>query len=378
MKRGWLFWAVVMALTAGAVLVGLRLGREAAGVQGSADRRAGEGSATALPVPVRTVIARAGDLVVYEEVAGTVRPAQEVTVSARVPGRVLRVPVQVGERVRQGQVLVELETQDLEAQVRQAQAALASARTQAAQAAENRRRMEELYQAGVVSPQQLEAARAQDEVAQNAVQTASSALELAQRQLENARLTAPLSGVVTALNVDPGELVGAGVPLAAVAALDEVLVEGGVGERTASHLRPGQEVEVILDLPSRQVWRGIVSSVSPAADPVTRLFTVKVKLNNPDLRLKAGSFARLRVAVEERRGAVLIPLEAVVRRGEETYVFVVEGTTARLKPVRLGLEDGLRCEVLTWLAGGEEVVTAGQDNLRDGSAVAVVERGDAS
>lgn len=378
MKKSWLFWSVVAALTAGAVLVGLRMGREAAGVRSGAERKAANGSATALSVPVRATAARVGDLVVYEEVAGTIRPAQEVVISPRVPGRVSRVLVRVGERVAQGQVLVELEAQDLEAQVRQAQAALASARAQAAQAAENRRRMEELYRAGVISPQQLEAARAQDEVAQNGVQTATSALELVQRQLENTRLTAPLSGVVTALNVDPGELVGMGVPLVTVARLDEVLVEGGVGERTAVRLRPGQEVEVILDLPVREVWRGTIFSVSPAADPMTRLFTVKVSLANPGLRLKAGSFARLRLITEERKGAVLIPLEAVVRRGEETYVFVVEGAVARLRPVRLGVEDGRQCEVLTGLAGGEEVVTAGQDGLRDGSPVAVVERGDAS
>jgi membrane fusion protein (multidrug efflux system) len=156
--------------------------------------------------------------------------------------------------------------------------------------------------------------------------------------------------------------------------MDKVKVVAGVGERDIALVKEGTtQATVRVDAYPDEVFPGTVRKVSPVADERTRTVEVEIHIDNPGYRLKPGMFARVDLTLQERANAVVIPDHAVLRADEATFLYVVEGTTARRRAVRLGLAEGERVEVLEGVRAGERVVTRGQRLLEEGSAVTVVE-----
>lgn len=418
--------------------------------------------ATAQPVAVEVRAVQRRTLEEVMEASGSVQAVATADVVAKIPGRVVRVTVDEGSRVRQGQVVVQLDSSDLEAQaaqaranwemarsrlvqaragvrlaaetarhqVSQARAAVDAARAQVAaaqaqvQAAASQRarteadlqRVQQLFGQGAIPAQQVdavraaaEAARAQHEAAQAqwqaaqdqlqaaeaalrlaqtafqqvairqreveqaeaAVRQAEAALRLARLQLEHTRVRAPLDGEVVDRRIDPGEYAAPGVPLLTVADVSTVRVDLAVSETRIRSVHIGQPVGITVDaLPGRQ-FAGRVEGLSPAADPRTRSFLVKVRVPNPDGALRPGMFARGRIVLQSKRDVPAVPAEALVHQGGRAFVFVVESGRARRRPVSGGLTSAGWTEV-RGLAPGTLVVTDGQGLLRDGDPVTVV------
>lgn len=417
------------------------------------------GTPPPVAVEVREVERRTLEEVV--EASGSVQALFTADVTSRIPGRVLSVLVEEGDRVRRGEVVVRLDPADVEEQVRQAEAALeaararvpqalaavdlasdtaqhqveqaqaavqaaraqaASAEAQVAAAASQRtraeadlRRAQELFAQGAVPAQQVDAARAaadaaraQHEAAQAqwraareqmlaaeaalrlaqaarrqvdirqrdveqaraAVRQAEAALQLARLQLQHTVVRAPLSGVVVERRADPGEYAAPGAPLLVVADTSTVWVNLAVSETQIGSVRAGQAARVTVDALPGRVFAGRVESRSPAADPRTRTFLVKVRVPNPDGALRPGMFARGRITVRSRRDAPAVPEEALRYEGPRAYVFVVESGRAFRRSVALGLSSGGWVEV-RGLEPGTRVVVSGQTLLRDGDPVTV-------
>jgi multidrug efflux pump subunit AcrA (membrane-fusion protein) len=192
---------------------------------------------------------------------------------------------------------------------------------------------------------------------------------------------APIAGVVTSLPAQVGMTVSQSVPLARIAGGDALEIRLYVAERFISRVGLHQPCEITLDAWPGEVFRGSVSEIAPTVDPASRTMEVKVNVDNPGSRLKAGMFAKVRIITEEKEGIVKIPAAALIRRFGEEYVFTVEADpdnpenhTARRKIVRPGiLIDGV-LEIAEGLEPEDEVVVRGQTLLEDGARVNVTDR----
>lgn len=208
-------------------------------------------------------------------------------------------------------------------------------------------------------------------IAEAGVQQARTALELVQTQLDEATVTAPVDGVIAARYVSPGETPGRGRPLFTIIS-NEVEAIFAVEEGHIGDVYVGQPAAIrVVAYPGRD-FAATVTSVSPAADPKTHTFTVKVTPADKQGLLKSGMFADVSLLVEERAGALLVPKSAVRRNNGEATVFVVKENQVEVRPVILGIEYGHKFEVLKGLEAGEQVVVSGQSNLSGGSRVEVV------
>ncbi len=199
---------------------------------------------------------------------------------------------------------------------------------------------------------------------------ARARMEAVAYEIDNSTLRAPISGFIVKKHVDVGDWVHAGEPVADLVDLDPVFAAGPVGERKIARLRTGLPTTVTLDAFPGEVFAGEVAHIIPRADTRSRSFPVKVRLSNARGRLKAGMLARVVVIVASGEPSVLVPKDAVVRRGPDQLVFVVSNGQA--KAVKVDTGRGYRA--LLEIAGGDlkpgqQVVTLGNEVLRDGAKV---------
>lgn len=325
----------------------------------------------------------------------TVAPAAMVHVVARVPGRVREVRVREGDEVHAGDALVLLDTRDLvlaarqaEGQVALARASLRAARTQRDLLGRDLARYRELARTQSVSRGEMErieaqheAAEAQVGVAEAQARVAETGLAMARQAVEDARVVAPVDGLVVERRVDPGQETApsAGAPLLVLASMDPVRVEGSVPEVLLGRIRVGMEATVRFDGLPGETFRGTVALVGPTVDPVSRLVRVRVEVANPlkdgRRRFAAGMSGVLEIVPEAGRYFV-VPMNAVRRQeGERLVLFVVgeDGRVAEraIRPVR---KEGLTFLALEGLAEDERLVTAGPKELASGDLVDVVNR----
>jgi membrane fusion protein (multidrug efflux system) len=321
----------------------------------SAPAAGGTRGASAVSVEVATVQQR--DLVESVQAVGSLRSQNSVVLRPEVAGRVVALGFRDGQRVRKGALLVQLDDQLPRAQVAQAQAEVSIARA-------NDQRNRELVAQGFVSQ------RTRDESAAN-LQVAQAKLALAEATAARLRIVAPFDGVAGIGKVSVGEYVKDGAEIVNLEDLDHLFVDFRLPERYQSEVRVGQAVQVALDALPGVPRSAQVRALDPLIDADGRSLAVRASLDNPGLQLRPGMFARATLQLSERKGALVVPEEAVVPQGAGAHVFrVVAGAdgkpAAERVPVQLGLRaDGL-VEILQGVAPGETVVTAGQQRLQKG------------
>ena len=321
----------------------------------SAPAAGGTRGVSAVSVEVATVQQR--DLVESVQAVGSLRSQNSVVLRPEVAGRVVALGFRDGQRVRKGALLAQLDDQLPRAQVAQAQAEVSIARA-------NDQRNRELVAQGFVSQ------RTRDESAAN-LQVAQAKLALAEATAARLRIVAPFDGVAGIGKVSVGEYVKDGAEIVNLEDLDHLFVDFRLPERYQSEVRVGQAVQVALDALPGVPRSAQVRALDPLIDADGRSLAVRASLDNPGLQLRPGMFARATLQLSERKGALVVPEEAVVPQGAGAHVFrVVAGAdgkpAAERVPVQLGLRaDGL-VEVLQGVAPGETVVTAGQQRLQKG------------
>jgi RND family efflux transporter MFP subunit len=289
-----------------------------------------------------------------EEVVGTVRAVRSATIAPTVTGSVADVRVTVGSVVRAGDVLVRLSAREIDARLEQAKAVYALAKL-------DRDRAARLRAEAAISVAQYDAALAQFQVAE-AARTEASTLS------EHAVLRAPFAGVVTAKLVNVGDTALPGQALLVVEAPDALRFEARLPEAAARGLVAGRPQALRLDGLDHELI-ATISEIDPVVDATSR--TVLVKLDLPhDPELRSGRFGRLLFA-SGATDAITVPADAVVRRGQLEIVFVVEGSAARLRLVRTAGERDGRIEIVSGLAGGEQVAVSDAAQLVDGQPVEV-------
>ena len=305
------------------------------------------------------------------EAVGSLRSRRSVVLRPEISGRITQLNFSDGQRVRKGQLLVQLDDQLPRAQVQQSRAELSIARA-------NHKRNQELVAQGFISQ------RSVDESAAN-LEVAEAKLALAEATAQRLRIVAPFDGIAGIRGVNVGDYLKDGADIVNVEDLDAVYVDFRLPERLQNKVKTGQTARVAFDaLPGVQ-YSAVVLAINPQIDADGRSLAVRGCIDNRRLQLRPGMFARVTAVFGERSDANVVPEEAIVPDGAAPYVLrVVAGTeegsqVAKRTPVRLGARTPGFVEVVEGLAPGDVVVTAGQQRLqRDGTAVRVVELGQPS
>lgn len=305
----------------------------------------------AVPVAIDTVI---------EDIraVGTLQPNESVVIAPEISGRVSKIAFREGETVKAGDALVELDAVMLQAELDKAKSDLALAQA-------NQERAHALAKQGIATQ------RARDE-AQAAFQAGQANLALAQARLEKTTLTAPLSGVVGLRTISTGAYVTPGQRLVDVVDVDTLKVDFRVPELEAAQIKVGQHIVVNADAVPGASFDGQIYAIDPIVDVNGRAIRLRAQVANPDRKLAPGFFARIRIVVERRENAVLVPESAVFPLAGKTLVYRVVNGKALQTEVTLGLRRPGEVEVRRGLASGDTVVKAGQQRLRDGAVVQVV------
>ncbi len=323
------------------------------------------------------------------EYSGIIRGVNEVNVMAKVATRVTAIKVKPGDYVKQGQILLTLDSSDYEAGIRQAEAAVAMAEAgqkandaQKATALTNYERTLQLHESGAVSDSQLEAAKAQYDAlncgsAEAAVEQARAGLQQAQNSIGNCNITAPINGVVGTIGLSLGETASMQSPAAIISDTSSLEIEVQVSESEIAYVQEGSEVKVTVSAVRQEPFDGLVQSVSVAADPSSRNYIVKIAMDNPDNLIKSGMFAQTALATVSEEDALCVPRNAVIPKGSKSVVYIIdEDSRARMVEVETGIENSSYIQVIKGLKEGQQVIEKGNTLVNDGSKVRVVTGGE--
>ncbi|HZK40456.1 MAG TPA: efflux RND transporter periplasmic adaptor subunit [Atribacterota bacterium] len=201
------------------------------------------------------------------------------------------------------------------------------------------------------------------------VRQAKAALDMARYQLKNTQITAPISGKVTSISVSSGEMISPSVPLLSIIDVSRIFVKVGISEKDISKIEIGQKVDLGIDAFPEEKFQGEVVSKGVAVDQISKTLEVKIEILQPEVDIPVGIFARGDILVKTNQDALIVPSSALTRKQDGIYVYVVEEGRARQKEVVLGIIQGERIEVLDGLSEGEEIVVLGNQELQDGLKV---------
>jgi len=297
------------------------------------------------------------------EAVGTARANEQVTLSAPVTERLVRLGFDDGAFVRRGQVVAVLAQGQESAQLAEAQARQREAQQQLA-------RIQTLKQRGFATQSQLDI--------QNAAAAAARAQASGVRASMSERvITAPFSGYASLRTISPGAVVSSGTPIATISDISTIKLDFPVPETVLSTLRPGLTIAAVSAAYPDQPFRGQIANIDPVIDPNTRAVMVRAVLPNPDNKLKPGMLLTVAIETSPRLG-LSVPELAIVGEGDARYVYTIDpGGTARRTAVRTGLRSAGRVEILEGLKPGQKVVTEGVVKLSEGMKVRLAGAGNA-
>jgi RND family efflux transporter MFP subunit len=363
--------------------------------------------AESVPPPTASVsVVTRGDLSSTLTVAGEFQPYQEVELHAKVSGYIRRINVDIGDRVRAGQVIATLEVPELNAQVaasqaeiRHSQSEIARAQSEVSLAESNHTALHEAYsrlleasklRPGLIAAQELDDSRARDQEAEAKINVAKSALEATKEQLgvsqaDNQRVqslkdysvvTAPFAGVVTMRYADVGSLIQAGttsntqsMPVVKVAQSDLLRLRMPVPEEDVPFIKVGGDVAIKIQATGKTI-SGKIIRFTRELTTSTRTMLVEVDVPNPDLTLSTGMTAEATIVLQSQENVLTVPAGAVLTGDQQPFVLIVDAENKVQKvPVVLGIQGSDRAVILKGLDEHQSVIVSGQSNYQVGQVV---------
>lgn len=323
---------VLTVLLAGALALG------AAGCRRNTARAADAAGAQLTVGTENVAIARIGTVTNGPAISGSIEPALDATIRAQVAGSVLSTSAEVGQPVRKGQQLAQLDATALQDAFLSARSAVASAQATNEVAQRNLARSRTLLQAGAIAQRDLETAQTQASSAAAALSDARARLAAAQKNFENTRIVAPFSGVVSQKSVSAGDVVQPGTALYTVVDPSTMRLEASVPSDQLTLVHTGTDVTFTVTGLAGREFHGRVTRVSPAVDPATRQVQIIVSIPNPGRMLVAGLYADGRVSSSTRQG-VVVPNAAVDLRMQRPAVLRIRNGKVERVDVTLGMHD---------------------------------------
>ncbi|HVO72548.1 MAG TPA: efflux RND transporter periplasmic adaptor subunit [Ignavibacteriaceae bacterium] len=293
------------------------------------------------------------------ELTGTITGSNDVAVVAEASGRVTAVYAKVGDNKPKGSLLIQLDDE-------LKHAAYLTAEVNYEKAKKDFDRYESLFKEGSIAATRYEAAKLE-------LQSAESQYITARREYNDTKITAPISGVVTAKNVDEGDYVNKGAVVANIVDISNLKVKLNVAEKDAFRLKPGDNVEIFTDIYPGTTFKGKIETISDQGD-AAHTYPVEITLpNNGRHPLKAGMFGRVSFTSIKNNESILIPREALVGSVKDAKLFVVENGVAKEKNIVIGNVYDDMLEVLQGVKEGDQIVVNGQNNLKNDYRVNVIQ-----
>jgi len=306
-----------------------------------------------------------------------------VPVAPRAAGRLQDISVRLGDQVGKGQRIAKVEDYELLEQIKQQEAAqevasatIRSREADLALAKTNVDRNRSLFERQLLPKQTLDdnearyqSAQAQLDLARAQAQQSKARLDELKINLNNTIITSPVNGFVSRRLVDPGASVGQNAPVVEVVDISRVRMIANVVEKDLKQLQAGDVTRVQVDAFPGETFTGRIARVSPVLDPATRTAPIEVEIANPTYRLKPGMYARVGVTLDTKKDALVVPANALIDLGGRRGVFMPLSETAVFRAVQVGTEQGDIVEILGGLTEGNEVITTGAGQLRDGDRI---------
>lgn len=327
------------------------------GAAGSSRADRPTGGTRAIAVEVATAVATRVSTDI--RAIGSLQSDETVQLAPEIAGRISTIDFEEGSRVKSGDVLVRLDDALLRAEVADTEARLNLAKA-------NNERARQLSRTGNVTD------RSRDEAVTN-FETALAALELAKTRLDKHLLRAPFDGIAGVRTVSVGAFVAVGTPVVNIEKIDGIKVDFKVPEIYLTSISVGQVIDVTVDAIPRRTFEGKVYAINPQVDVNGRALQVRARIENKDLILRPGLFARILIKGVVERDVVLVPESAILPRAGDNFVFRVADGRADEIRVQLGDRSDARVAITEGIVAGDVIVTAGQHKLRNGAAVDVVE-----
>ncbi|MEY4589321.1 MAG: hypothetical protein RL497_1397 [Pseudomonadota bacterium] len=339
--------------------------------------------------PVRTTITAANQQHLMAEYAGTIVARVESQLAFRVGGKIQARKVDVGSRVKSGQTLMQLDTQDLTLGLNQAQANAHSAQTQYDLASKELKRFRDLHASGAISLSMLDAKNAAFEAAKAYFEQAQAQRREREHQTQYAHLKADMNGVVTAIHAEIGQVVAAGLPVVTLAQMDEhtthnasaknqpsdLEMEIAIPENNIELINKADAIEIQLWASRKEVFRGHIREISPVANPITRAFSAKISFIDITEKqaqlLKLGMTAAAKFLLTTPQAYIKLPLSALRHHQGQTQVWqVVQGQAKPITVSVAGIDDN--DVLIKGLEPGQTIITAGVHVLTEGQAVTLL------
>jgi membrane fusion protein (multidrug efflux system) len=317
------------------------------------------------PAAVDVVRPERGPITRYVTLPGEIKPYQQATLYAKVAGYLKTIMVDKGDPVKEGALLAEIEVPELLAERARYRAEVEVADLDYKRLSESQKKAPDL-----VMPQTVDDARGKLDVAK-------ANLERTETLLNYAKIIAPFSGIVTRRMVDPGAFIpaatsGSAAQNAAIITLTDfnrVRLQVAVPEVEASLVATGQPVKFTVEgLPGRS-FDGQVTRFSYSLDEESKTMLVEIELPNPKLVLRPGMYAMVKIGIERKKDAFLVPVDALVQEKAGAFVFTLTGNRAKKLPVKTGFDDGRRVEIVNGLKPDQSVILVGKQPLSDGQPI---------
>jgi membrane fusion protein (multidrug efflux system) len=306
-------------------------------------------------MPVEAEAAKAEHIAQEIIAVGSLRSNESVILSSEIAGRLVKMQFTEGQPVKAGTVLFVIDDSVHRAELDQAQAGLALSQR-------NHERAMELFGRKLISQRERDEAAARLDVDQATV-------ALAKARLAKTRISAPFDGVVGLRAVSPGDYIQPGQALAPLEQIGLLKVDFRLSEAALSRIAVGQTLNLEVDAYPGQLFPGKVYAIDPRLAEETRSIGVRARVPNDKGRLRPGLFARVRLTIAQRENAILVPEQAIVPQGDKLFVYVIEEGKAAIRPVRVGLRQAGRAEIVEGVRPGELVITAGVQKIGPGSPV---------
>jgi RND family efflux transporter MFP subunit len=336
---------------------------------------------------VQTDVASRGTVGEKITLTGPLKAKDQVDVTPKLTGRVLQLKVDTGQPVGRGALIAVIEDAEIGQQVERSKASIAVGQASVSQreaelanARAELDRNKKLMEAGLISRQEFEAIQTRYKVAESQLDLARAQRrqsEAEQRELNirfgQTRIYSPMAGFIARRHVDVGALVNPSTPIVTVVKVDTMVIHANAPERDIARIKPGGVATVTLDSMPGQQYTGRVMRISPMLDPGTRNGVVEIEIENRGGALKGEMFASAEIDLGTSRDTTLVPRDALIYRGDQPGVYLVENETARFRAVETGLTQQDKVEVVSGLKEGEVVITRGANTVKEGDRVRVVE-----
>jgi multidrug efflux system membrane fusion protein len=301
--------------------------------------------------------------------SGEIRGRYETQLAFQVGGKITKRNVDLGSRVSTGDVLMEIDSKDIQQTVNISSAQVSSAESQLQLAQTNLERYRTLLEQGAISRAQLDQYQNAYEVALAAVRQSSAQFTQGTNQLGYSTLVADSDGIISNISAEAGQVVSAGQAVVTLVKEGEREVEINVPENRVDELRKAEHIQVQFWALPNVTAEGSIREISPIADKVSRTYKVRIHLINPPSGINLGMTANVTVAQTGGQQATYIPLSAVYQTGDTPNVWVITNETVTLRPIKVGAFGDNKVQVLEGLQDGDVIVTAGVQKLHEGQKV---------